>query len=154
MEDLKEKGTIYEQYIKLIKILIKDNVDKNILTKYLQFLKQNNEQLKIIDNVELFCNEIKYYSVCYTKDELMHNFEYSVEKNEELEFFSLLDTISNQKLDEKNIDSFLSKFDPLKKNLTTFNQPVEFENRELYFYISKVIISLEILREKKINLNI
>jgi len=151
LEDLNEKGTIYAQYIQLIKILIKDNVNKKILTKYLQFLKQNDEQLKKFDDVELFDEEIEYYSVCYSKDELMDNFGSTKEKSEKSKFLSLLDTISKQILDEKDIDSFLSKFKVIKQNLTTFNQPVEFENKELYFYISKVIISLEILREKKNN---
>ena len=151
LNDFKEEGSLNEQYIQLIKILIKDNVNKKILIKYLKFLQKNNEELKKVDNVELYDKEIEYYRVCFTKDELMQEFEYKTEKDEKFEFLSLLDEISKQHITEKDMDmdSFLSKFEKIKKNLTTFNQPVEFDNKELYFYISKVIISLEILREKE-----
>ena len=149
LEDFKEEGPLSEQYIQLIKILIKDNVNKDILTKYLQFLQNNEKELTKIDNVEFYDKEIEYYKVCFSKDELMDKFKYSTEKNEQFEFLSLLNEITQQKITEKDMDSFLSKFEKIKKNLTTFNQPVEFDNKELYFYISKVIISLEILREKQ-----
>ena len=38
--------------------------------------------------------------------------------------------------------------------MTTFNQPIDFNNKELYFYISKVIICMGLIKEKKINMNI
>ena len=149
LKDFKEEGSLYEQYIQLIKILIKDNVSEDIVEKYLSFLKQNNGQLKGYHNIEPYNKEIKYYSVCFTPEQLSHKFDYYDKKEDEkTQFVSLLNEIVEKTIDENNIDSFLSKYEKIKQNITTFNQPVEFNNKELYFFVSKIILSLEILREK------
>ena len=146
MEKLKEEGTLYEQYIKLIKILIKDNVNKDILLKYLLFLKDNYEKLKDNKNIESYEDERKYYSVCFNQQELVDKFQYKKEKDEKTEFLLLLKTISDERI---TIDSIISELKKNKQSLRAFNQPIEFNNRELYFYMCKSIVPLEILKNKK-----
>jgi len=139
-----EDGTIFEQYIKLIKILIKDNINKNILIKYLKFLKKNDEKLKPYENIiEFYSTEIKYYSVCFTPKELMDNFYYKKKNDEKSSFIHFIKKISQ---DTRNIDLIISKLKKVKNNLSTFNQPIDFNNKELYFYMNKAIISLEMLK--------
>ena len=150
LKKINEDDTTYNQYIQLIKIIIKDNVNKNVLLKYLSFLKNNDEKLKRYENIELYYDEIKYYSVCFTPKELVDNFNYKKQYDEKKEFILFLQTISNEK---EKINSIISILENVEKNLTNFNQPIEFKNRELYFYMNKVIIALEILKYKNKNEN-
>ena len=145
LKKFNEEDIIYKQYIQLIKIIIKDNINKNILLIYLKFLKSNDENLKKYENIELYSDEIQYYSVCFTPKELMVNFDYKKPVDEKNKFISFLQTISK---DKENINSIILISKDIKKNLTTFNQPIEFTNSELYFYMNKVIIALEILKNE------
>ena len=154
LRDFDEKVSLYEQYIQIIKMLINDNVNKKILEKYLQFLDKNYEKLKENENIESDEQETKYYSVSFTPKELKDKFKYPKEKDEKLVFMELLKEISDAEITEKNVNSFLSKYEKIKQNIITFNQPIDFNNKELYFYISKVIICMGLIKEKKINMNI
>ena len=152
LKDFKEKGTLYEQYINLVKIIINDNVEKKILIKYLKFLKLNYEKLiknENPDNIDSYDDEIKYYSVCFTKQELIDNFEYNKEKDEKTEFLLLLNQISKKNITEQNFDYIFEDLEKIKDKLPTFNQPIEFTNKELYFYMNKASIIFEILKKKE-----
>ena len=149
LRDFDEKVSLYEQYIQIIKMLINDNVNKKILEKYLRFLDKNYEKLKENENIESDEQETKYYSVCFTPKELKDKFKYPKEKDEKLVFMELLKEISDAEITEKNVNSFLSKYEKIKQNIITFNQPIDFNNKELYFYISKVIICMGLIKEKK-----
>ena len=149
LSDFNEKVPLYEQYIQIIKMLINDNVNKEILEKYLRFLNENYKHLMKNENIESDKQETKYYSVCFTPQELKDKFGYLKEKDEKVEFLELLKEISEAEITEQNINSFLSKYEKIKQNITTFNQPIDFNNKELYFYISKVIICMGLIKEKK-----
>ena len=147
--DYQEKGTIYEQYINLVKIIIMDNVNTKILTKYLQFLKKNKDELTKFENVDSYEDEIKYYKMCFSKKELIDNFKFIKELDEKEEFLLLLNNISNIQITEENIDYIFQVLDKIKDNLSRFNQPVEFTNKELFIYINRASLALEILKKKE-----
>ena len=147
LKNFEEKGTLYEQYINLVKIIINDNVEKKILIKYLKFLKLNYEKLienNNPENIDSYDDEIKYYKVCFTKKELIDNFEYYKENDEKTEFILLLNQISNEKITEENIEYIFQDLEKIKEKISTFNQPVEFTNKELYFYMNKASLIFEI----------
>lgn len=143
---LKSEGTLYDQFIALVKIIIKDNVTKDILKKYLLFLRQNYNSLKEYDNIESYNDEIKYYDVCFTKQELIDIFDYEKEKSEKDKLLVLLKYISDYKIEQADIKNFLSKLGLNEDNLTTFNQPIDFNNKELSCYMFRAIISLQIIK--------
>ena len=147
-QNFKKEGTIYEQYINLVKIIINDNVDKTILTKYLLFLFENKDSLTD-ENIDSFEDEIKYYKVCFTQQELLNIFKFKKDNDEKTEFLLLLNKISNRQVTEGNITYIFKDLEEIKENLSTFNQPIEFSNKELYFYMNKATLTLEILKKKE-----
>ena len=151
LRNFEEKGTLYEQYINLVKIIINDNVEKKILIKYLKFLKHNYEKLienNNPENIDSYDDEIKYYKVCFTKKELVDNFEYNKENDEKTEFLLLLKQILKKNITKENIKYIFQDLEKVKEKISTFNQPIEFTNKELYFYMNKASLIFEILKNK------
>ena len=100
INDYHEKNTLSEQYLALVKIMIKDNTNIEVLKKYLLFLKHNYEKLMDIYNnyseyIESYNDEIKYYQICFTKKELNDNFDYYKELSEKEKFLKLVNYIAN-----------------------------------------------------------
>lgn len=143
-------------YLDYIKNLIKDNTNTELLINYLKYLKNEEKVLNQIykDNFENFNDEISQYEVCFTQSELQKELNYDKKKSELEKFKDLLIEISKLELDKKNIDK-LDKFIELKKeelDKFRFNQPISFENEELYFCRNRMVIlySLQrIIEEKK-----
>ena len=150
-----DKGTLIEKYLALVKIMIKDNTNREVLKKYLLFLKDNYEKLIEIyknysDYIESYNDEIKYYQIYFTKKELNDNFNYKKELNEKEKFQKLVNYIANSELENKEIDKILDKIEINKNNLIIFNQPIEFNNKELFYYMNSALISLEIEKFKSL----
>ena len=59
-----------EEYLYYIKLLIKNNIEKTLITKYLKFLKKlEDENLKIKYPHESFNDELKYYLPLFEENE-------------------------------------------------------------------------------------
>ena len=150
LENFHEEGPLYKQYIELIKIIINDNVEKDILIKYLQFLNKNKDKEELKDeNINSYDEEIKYYKVCFTPQELIEKFNYKKDKDEKAEFLSLLLEISNKQIDEQDDSNNFEDLKEFKENISTFNQPIEFNNKELYFYMNRATLAIEILKKQE-----
>jgi len=150
-----DKDTLSEQYLALVKIMIKDNTNRDVLKKYLLFLKHNYEKLKDIYNnyseyIESYNDEIKYYQICFTKKELNDIFDYYKELSEKEKFLKLVNYIANFDLENTEIDKVLDKIEINRNNLITFNQPIGFDNEELFYYMNSALISLEIEKFKSL----
>ena len=127
-------------YIEYIKSLIKDNTNTELLINYLTFLKKNNDELRVIfkENFENYNDEIKQFQVCFSQSFLKEKLKYIKLKSEKEQLMNLLNNIIkiNNFVDlEKIIKDEKKVFENFK-----FNQPISFENRELYFYQNKQII--------------
>ena len=127
-------------YIEYIKSLIKDNTNTELLINYLTFLKNNNDELKVIfkENFENYNDEIKQFQVCFSQSFLKEKLKYIKLKSEKEQLMNLLNNIIkiNNFVDlEKIIKDEKKVFENFK-----FNQPISFDNRELYFYQNKQII--------------
>ena len=132
-----KNDSIKNQYLFLLKLLIQDNTNKELLKIYLKFLDKNiNDVRKIYPNVEDFNNEFKDYKVVFSPDEIYQNFK-KQKKSEKEEFLNLLNKINNtsNQYDFKNLVKEYSSF-----NLGRFNQGIEFSNEELYWFRNKSLL--------------
>ena len=131
----------YKDYIEILKLLILDNTNKEILEKYIIFLKENNElfkkdNLKDIPNYE---NEIECYKICFSVEECEKYFGKGIKNKSEKEnlknflkfIISKKDELYNELYDELN---------KMKLKISKFNQPINFENKELFYYKNYVLI--------------
>ena len=132
-----------EQYIFLLKLLIQDNTNKDLLKLYLNFLRDNEQFLKekysIVENFEY---EYSKYKVAFTPEEIKDNFQ--LEKaSEKDEFFNILKKINSQE-----------DFDELIKNcnntyLGVFNQGIEFTNKELFWFRNRELVVYALFKLKE-----
>ena len=140
--------------IKFINMLIKDNTNKDLIKKYLEYLNylENNKlklQYKYINNFE---TEYNYYKVMFDDKELIQKNFTPKGFSEKDSFFNLLDSIININTNEqilnnevfKNIENILNK-------IPIFNQPIKFDNKELYWFRNSFIInsSLQKIKDAK-----
>ena len=127
-------------YIYYIKNLIKDNTNTELLINYLSFLQENNDKLQIIygRNFENFDDEIEQFQICFNQSILKEKFKYIKIKSEKEQlldlFYRILKTndFGDLKVIIEQEKKILDKFN--------FNQPISFENKELYFCQNKLII--------------
>ena len=144
LEDIKKYDNIKsvdEKYIHLLKLLVNDNTNKEVVEKYLDLLKnkKNVEELKKIhkDKFENFEDELKYYSKIFTKEEIKSKFDLEIKSQKE-EFYEFLKSISDLDTNNENcvktfenqIKSYENDFELISLN----NIPIDFSNEELYYY--------------------
>ena len=96
-----------EEYLYYIKLLIKNNTEKALITKYLYFLKYlEDNDLKINYPHESFIDELKYYLPLFEEKEL-EDLKSQLFISEKSKFIDLLEQFSNIKKDE--LDKFQKK---------------------------------------------
>jgi len=127
LKNYKAKDTITDEYFHLLEFIIQDNTNKDLIIKYLQFLKKNENNLKGI-YFEKYENELKDYKVLFTKDELQKYLNVTKEKTEKEEFITFI----NKLLIEKDVQKIKDKIDASKFGI--FNQNIYFNNDENEFY--------------------
>ena len=139
-------NSINECYLFLIKLLILDNTNKELLKIYLKFLKENDETINnMYKNIEDFFNEYSNYNVAFTKEELQIHFGISKKMSEKEEFLNLLRSI----IGINNNFEFIDLFNKYKEfNLGRFNQGIEYDNKELYWFRNKSLVILALLEMK------
>ena len=141
----KKFRNINEQYLYYLKLLIRDNTNKLLIKEYLKFLKLNeNEIKKRFKNLEEYQNEILFYKVCFSQDELKELGE-GKDKSEKQEFIQLLQDLN----DIKNLANICS-FQRLRNidEISFFNQPIDLNNEELFYYKSKTALCFNIMTNK------
>ena len=147
-------GSIKEEYIFYLNLLIKDETNIELLEKYLIFLQKNEDFLEK-ENIlhEKFFDELEYYSVFFEKDKLKNLFgDYKFES----EKTKLINLVNDYYINLKN--NTLEKF---KKELNEknerryFNQPISLKSKELLYYDCYIDIFLHICEsggtKKKLN---
>lgn len=150
LKKVSNNTNINYNYIDFLKLIILDNTNKDLITKYLNFIEKNEISLqkgKYKDFYETFNDELKYYSILFEKNNAFL-IEKKLNKLSEKElFFKLLEEIrkidvnkKNEKGDIDNLDSFLSKIVKILNKIQKFNQPITFDNQELYWFRNKVVI--------------
>ena len=102
---------IRANFIFILKLLVNDNTNKELVILYLKFLKENQENLKKIfnDNIEDYNEEVNYYLNIFNKNEAEKYFNIN-KKSQKENLFSLMVEISN-----KNYSEFVYYLNNLKK---------------------------------------
>ena len=163
VEKLKPKKIGDLDYISILKLLIKDNTNKELIGIYLQYLKYLKDGKKVIkienNDMDGFDEEYKNYEIMLTNDDLKQKeLEGKVKVFSEKEkFMQLLQKINNFNYNNKNeLDSFKNDVDNKLKTLQLFNQPINLSNKELYWYRNTFVLyfSLKELLNKEEKLNL
>ena len=138
IKNYKEENDIEMNYFEYLKMLIKDNTNKDLIIKYLKFLEKNGENIKYAYK-QGYQKEYNYYIIALTNEDLVkNNFKGNKISQREL-FFQLLHKIYNLDLIMKK-DSFRDEIMTKLKTMQIFNQPIDFNNEELYWYRNRIII--------------
>ena len=142
VKNFNDKDTIINKYIYLIKLIIQDNTNKDLLKLYLTFLEKNYEFLKQAYKIkENFENEFSKYKVAFTPEEVKNYFK--LEKNsEKKEFLDFINEINK----ENNYEKIIKKCKDIY--LGIFNQGIEFSNQELFWFRNKELVVYSLLKMK------
>ena len=140
-KDLKkfdEIKDIKQKYIFLLTLLVNDNTNKDLLEKYLFFLKENNTALNDIfkKNYETFEKELDYYSKALTI-ELNEKLYGKEVKSQKIQFFQLIDDILTFNLDndlEKFENYLKSCINYFENDISYFNMNINFSNEQLFYF--------------------
>jgi len=131
---------IQHKYIFLLKLLINDNTNINLLKEYLIFLKVNNNKLKSIfqNNYEKFEDELNYYSKVLTSDANEELYGKKIE-SQHTNFIHLINTIlgfnKDYKCNIQKFENFLEKCDKyFDDEISYFNMNINFSNEQIFYY--------------------
>ena len=130
---------INEKYIFLLKLLLHDNTNKNLLILYLTFLKENENELETIfnGNIEKYDTELKYYSKVFNGEENKRFFK-AERKGQKYELIIFLNNIlslnENNSVDIQKFENYLNECNNSFENISYFNMPIDFSNEELFYY--------------------
>jgi len=131
-----ENDKLKEKYIKIMTLVLIDDTNKNIIKTYLNFLKKYSKYIK--DELSFsYEREINKYKTIFTIEE-MSEIENNIKKKSEKQiFFDYIKYLSQ--LDINNKDEVDKVFEDAKtglENIFLFNNPIGFDNKELFFYKS------------------
>ena len=139
-----------EKYIFIVKLLVNDNTNKNLIEEYLDFLKENNDELNKMysNNFENYDNEVKYYLNIFNREEAKKFEKDKISEKEKL--FDLFNELLEFKEDNINIfENYLNKLDDPEKDIIYYNMPIDFENEELLFYKYNYLIKTHLFELKE-----
>ena len=127
----------YEE-IQLIKMLIKDNTNKELVTKYLNYLKKKDKNDNKIENN--FEKEYEYFKIMFSRQELRARCFKIKDFSQKDVFLNLLKRISllkDKDIDANNtvIDGFKGEVSKIMEIIQLFNQPINLSNNELLYEI-------------------
>ena len=133
-ENVYKKIEIKSQYIKIFCLLLIDNTNKDVVKLYLNFIKKIPIFIKE-NNLRPYDIEVKKYSVIFSVDE-MNKIEKNIKnKNQKDIFLDFLNYINNIDFDnDSNLSQFQMLVEKELKSLFLFNTPIEFDDKELYYY--------------------
>ena len=142
LKNYSKKTDVKEEYLALLKMVIKDNTNKELIKIYLKFLESNQTQLQKYynDNYETYEEESKYYSILFLQDNKIDNHLNKLFQKEL--FIQLLKEIVN--INKETIDKFTKDIDDKLKKFIIFNQPITYNNQELYWHRNIFIIYFSI----------
>ena len=151
MKKVKKINDVYKEYIEILKLLLLNDTNKNIVTLYLNFLK-NNKNFIESNGFNSFKEEIEKYKVLFTMEEI-NKIEIGIKmKSEKDNFLDLLDKLQNVNIKNKQtVDDIFSLALQESKNIKYFNYPIEFSNQELFYYKMYILLIMEIAKMENIN---
>ena len=141
------KDNFIYKYFNIFELLLLNNTDKDIVSLYLNFIKENDIYVKSY-NFETFDNEIKNYNLIFEIKEV-ENIKKGLKLLSRKDILkNFLKELSNVENDE-DINNIYSKAEDESKKIIYFNYPIEFSNKELYYYKIYILLILHIAEAKK-----
>ena len=127
-------------YIQLLKMVIKDNTNKDLIEQYLKMLQKDKVKTIIIDfeGKEIYDDEYEKYKNMFTINELKSYGLKEKAMSQKDDFLNFLQEILGKQ--EDDIENFKETIKNELENLQLFNQAIDFENEELYWYRNKLIV--------------
>ena len=138
--------TIKDTYFYYLLLLIKDETNKDLLLKYLKFLKENEAKLDEENLMhEKFTDELIYYSIFFEEEEFkkLFNFDKISEKKKLLNLLSDYSSSIEKKSLEELKETVGKEYIERK-----FNQPLHYNSKEIIYYRCKVMLIENILYDK------
>jgi len=141
----------FEEYIKIIELLLYDETNKKIVSLYLDFIIDNEATIKI-EGLKTFSEVINKYKLIFTIDEMeekenrintkreKNKFIEVKTKSEKSKFIEFLETLKD--INELNYDDIYNIAE--KEKIQYFNFPILFSNQELFYYKLYLLIIMEI----------
>jgi hypothetical protein len=127
--EIKFNKTLKLDYMKLLKLIIKDNTNKNLIIKYLKYLEANNNKLKekYNDNIETFHEEYENYKIMFDNKELKENDFEEKKSSQKQIFMNLLERIKSLEIkdDENDIINNDVNSNNNDKEINTFRNKIE-----------------------------
>ena len=144
LENYEPEKDLEKEYFQLLSLLIQDNTNKDLIEKYLNFLKENERYLVQIQYRETYKDELDYYKVMFTPEEIKTklNETKTKELSEKEKFIELLKNLEN--ISDNKYLEFKNNID--KKKLGRFNQKIDFNNKELFWFRNKNLILYSITK--------
>ena len=138
---------IINYYIELVKLLTIDNTNKKLIEMYLLFIQLYEYNLiKIFSQklIEKYKEEVKYYSVCFSKEEYKELFNEEKISEKDILFDLLTRAYKLAEFNYNNPDfkNFINDLKETYKYFPDFNQPIEYDgdNEELKWFSAKINI--------------
>jgi len=132
--DISNEDKIKNVYIKIKCLVLIDNTNKDIIKIYLNFIKKHSDFVAK-NKLKPYKQEIMKYQIIFTADE-MKEIEPNIKIKGQKAFF--LDYLKNiTKMDLGINFNNLQALESIKNelnNLFLFNTPIEYDNKELYYY--------------------
>jgi len=146
----------FEEYIKIIELLLYNETNKNIVSLYLEFIIDNEVTIKT-EGLKTFSEVINKYKLIFTIEEMKEKenrintksittkrekkqFIEVKTKSEKRKFIEFLETL--KAVNELNYDDIYNIAE--KEKIQYFNFPILFSNQELFYYKLYLLIIMEI----------
>ena len=129
-----DKDKIKSKYIQIMCLILIDNTNKDIVKLYLNFIKNHPSFIK--ENKLLpYKKEINKYKIIFKIKEI-NQIEKNIKNKSQKDIFLdyLKDIVSIDLKNNSEIVEFLKETKAKLNKLFLFNTPIEFNNKELYFY--------------------
>ena len=143
LEQYNPRKILKDEYFQLLSLLIKDNTNKVLISKYLTFLKKNESLLKNGIEIETYCDELNYYNVIFSPKEFKNELNEIKSLSEKEKFIQFLLYIKD--ISEGNYNLFKNNID--KSKLGRFNQKIDFyKNQELFWFRNRNLLTYAITK--------
>ena len=126
---------IREKYIFILKLLVNDNTNQELINIYLKFLKDNEDELKLyFKEIEDYENELKYYLNIINVEDAFNLFGQR-KKSQKDELIDFMDNLLKFNINDiTKFETFLNGFNEVDKNIIYYNMPSDSDNIELCYY--------------------
>ena len=143
LDNMKEKKDTLNNYIEIRELLFYNDTNKDIVKLYLNFLRENPDFIKNY-NLNTYEDEKHKFKKLFTVEEMKHieqNIKTISEKQHLLNFLEKMAKIANHK-------EFISYIVTEYNNIYYFNYPIEFFEKELFYYKFYILIIKELYKNR------